>query len=100
MINAAFREYDYYKTTVNKSYGQEVLPPLSATPEGKVKLSIFSTSKGTQDNILYMNCQYIGFTYDTEIDDKYIIQYGKERLKVLYIQSKGRYKQVFLKRVN
>lgn len=100
MINAGFREYEYYKTSVNSEYGQEIIPPHNTKPQGKVKLSIFSTSKGTQDNILYLNCQYVGFTFDAEIDDKYIILYGKERLKVLYCQTNGRYKQVFLKRVN
>ena len=94
------RLYDYYKTVNNAEYGQENLPAANATPEGKVKLSIFPISTGTQENILYSNCSYVGLTFDAEIDDKYVIQYVKERLKVMYIQPKGRFKQVFLKRVN
>ena len=100
MINVDMRLYDYYKTVNNAAYGQEHLQAADAKPEGKVKLSIFPISTGTQDNILYSNCSYIGLTFDAEIDDKYVIQYGKERLKVMYIQPKGRFKQVFLKRVN
>lgn len=100
MIIGNFRYYDYWRITVNEEYGQEVLPDAAAEPIGQVKLSIYPTSTGTQENILYANCSYVGLTYDAEIDDKYIIQYGKERLKVMYIQPIGRYKQVFLKRVD
>jgi len=94
------RLYNYYKAVNNAAYGQEHLPAADAKPEGKVKLSIYPISTGTQENILYSNCSYIGLTFDAEIDDKYVIQYGKERLKVMYIQPKGRFRQVFLKRVN
>lgn len=100
MIYANMRLYDYWKVSVNEEYGQEILADADTEPMGKVKLSIYPTSTGTQENILYANCSYIGLTFDAEIDDKYIIQYGKERLKVMYIQPNGRYKQVFLKRVN
>lgn len=100
MINVDMRLYDYYKTVNNAEYGQEHLPAANAEPQGKVKLSIFPISTGTQENILYSNCSYVGLTFDAEIDDKYVIQYGKERLKVMYIQPKGRFKQVFLKRIN
>ena len=94
------RLYDYWLVSVNDAYGQEVLPDENTEAAGKVKLSIYPTSTGTQENILYTNCSYIGLTFDAGIDDKYIIQYGKERLKVMYIQSMGRFKQVFLKRIN
>lgn len=99
MIINNMRLYDYWLITVNEDYGQEVMPDAAAEPIGQVKLSIYPTSTGTQDNILYANCSYVGLTFDAEIDDKYIIQYGKERLKVMYIQPTGRYKQAFLKRV-
>lgn len=101
MIINNMRLYDYWKVSVNEDYGQEVLPDTATEPAaGQVKLAIYPTSTGTQDNILYANCSYVGLTYDAEIDDKYIIQYGKERLKVMYKQPIGRYKQVFLKRVD
>ena len=100
MIGNNMRPYVFYKISYNAAYGQEVMPPEDAEPEGTVRLSIFTTSKGTQENILYTNCSYMAFTFDAGIDDKYIIQYGKERLKVMYAQNVGRYKQVFLTRVN
>lgn len=99
MISGNMRVYDYWLTTINEKYGQQVMPSADTRPDGEVRLSIYPTSTGTQDNILYYNCQYIGLTNDAEIDDRYIIQYGKERLKVSYIQRMGRYKQVYLKRI-
>ena len=100
MIINNMRLYDYWLVSVNEEYGQEVLPDAAAEPAGKVKLAIYPTSTGTQDNILYANCSYVGLTFDTEIDDKYVIQYGNERLKVMYKQHNGRFKQIFLKRVD
>ena len=94
------RLYDYVKVIENDTYGQEIIPPFDTAPLGQVKLAIYPSSTGTQENILYANCAYVGFTYNNEIDDKYIIQYGKERLKVMYIQPHSRMKQVFLQRIN
>lgn len=99
MIMSKMRLYDYWLISVNEEYGQEVLPDADAEPTGKVKLSIYPTSTGTQDNILYSNCSYVGLTFDAEINEKYIIQYGNERLKVMYIQPMGRFKQAFMKKV-
>lgn len=99
MIANNTRLYDYWKISVNEEYGQEVLPAADAAAAGQVKLTITPTSTGTQDNILYANCAYVGITYDAEIDDKYIIQYGKERLKVKYIQQHGKRRFVYLQRV-
>lgn len=99
MIMNSMRLYDYWLVAVNDEYGQEIMPTAETNPAGQVKLSIYPTSTGTQDNILYANCAYVGLTYDAEIDDKYIIQYGKERLKVMYCQPHGRFKQVFMRMV-
>lgn len=99
MIYNRMRQYNYWLVAVNDLYGQEVMPSADAEPVGTVKLSIFPTSTGTQDNILYANCAYVALTYDAEIDDKYVVAYGKERLKVMYCQPQGRMKQVFLRRV-
>ena len=99
MINNNFRLYNYWLITLNAEYAQEVLPDADEPPAGQIKMAIYPTSTGTQENILYANCSYVGLTYNAEIDDKYIIQYGKERLKVMYIQPNLRFKQVYLKRV-
>lgn len=100
MIYSNMRLYDYWKVSVNEEYGQEVFPDTETEPAGQVKLSIYPTSTGTQDNILYSNCSFVGLTLDTEIDDKYIIQYEGQRLKVMYKQPQGRLKQVYLKKVD
>ena len=60
-------------------------------------MAINISSQATQDNILYKDCTYVGLTMDANVDDTYVIEFGRERLKVLYVNPKGRYKQVFLK---
>lgn len=97
MINAEMKSYNYFTIGGNDAYGQ---PQASADPVGQVKLAIYSTSTTAQDNILYKTAEYIGLTTDVEITDRYIIEYEKERLKVLYVQKKGRFKQVFMERMN
>ena len=62
-------------------------------------MSISISSQSVQDNIMYQGCQYMGLTHDTEVNDTYVIEYGKERLKVLYVSPQGRLKQVFLTRM-
>ena len=93
MINSNMREYSYFLYGDDDGYGQ---PTLSKEPIGKVKMSIHNTSTSIQDNINYKGATYIGLTHDKSISDTYVIQYGDERLKVLYITPQGRYKQVFL----
>lgn len=94
MINTDFRLYDYFTFGDDDGYGQ---PALSTEPKGAIKMAINVSSQATQDNILYKDCSYVGLTQDANVDDTYVIRYGKGKLKVLYINPKGRYKQVFLK---
>ena len=95
MINSQFRTYDYYTFGDKDNYGQ---PTLSETPRGKIKIALNILSQSAQDNILYEDCSYVGLTHDANINDKYVIQFGDEKLKVLYVNPIGRLKQVFLKR--
>lgn len=94
MISTDMRLYDYFTFGEKSEYGT---PTISSEPKGKIKMVINISSQSTQDNILFKDCSYIGLTNDKEINDTYVIAYGKERLKVLYVNPKGRYKQVFLK---
>lgn len=94
MINCDMRKYSYLRYGEINEYGS---PALSNEIVGEVKMAINISSLTTQDNILYKDCSYIGLTTDAEIDDKYVILYNNERLKVLYVNDKGRYKQVFMK---
>ena len=96
MIYADMRYYDYLTFGAENDYGQ---PKLDDEPRGQVKMAIYTVSQSTQDNVLYQNATYIGLTNDAEIDDKYVILNDEERLKVLYVQPRGRYKQVFMARM-
>lgn len=93
MIHPNMKFYSYYTLEKPNEYGQRLAS--NPVPAGTVKMCVFVSSQSVQDNINYKNCQYIGLTQD-EIKDTYVIQYGDERLKVLYINTQGRYKQVFM----
>lgn len=95
MINARMKQYEYYLYTDANEYGQ---PQITEEAQGTIKMAISITSQSVQDNINYKDAQYIGLTLN-EINDKYIIQYGEEKLKVLFVYGGGRYKQVFLQRI-
>lgn len=90
------RLYDYFAIAEKDAYGQAKLPDQYSIPAGQIKMAINLTSQSIQDNINYKDSQYIGLTH-AEVNDTYIIQYGTERLKVLYVNPQGRYKQVFMK---
>lgn len=94
MISTDMRLYDYSTFGEDDGYG---MPQLSTEPKGKIKMAINISSQSTQDSILYKDCTYVGLTQDANVDDTYVIGYEKGQLKVLYVNPKGRYKQVFLK---
>lgn len=93
MINADMRYYDYFTFGAPNAYGQ---PQLSETAQGSIKMVINTTSNSVQDNVRYKDASYIGLTHAL-VDDSYVIQYGNEKLKVLYVVPKGRLKQVYMK---
>lgn len=95
MINADMQFYSYFTFGDMDGYGQ---PQLSENPIGEIKIAIYTSTLSTQDNVNYKDCSYIGVT-QAPIDDKYVIKYGEEKLKVLYVNPQGRYKQVFLKQL-
>ena len=95
MINARFREYNYYTFGSENGYGQ---PVLSTEPVGTIKLAIYTSNLSTQDNVNYKDCNYIALTH-AEVKDTYVIEFGEERLKVLYVNNEGRLKQAFLKAI-
>jgi hypothetical protein len=91
MIND-FRFYKYYTYGDLDEYGQLTLPTI---PEGQIFMSIHLTSQSIQDNINYSGAQYVGITH-AKLTDKNLIEYNGKKLKVLYINDKGRYNQVFM----
>lgn len=96
MITTDMRTYNYFTLGDKNGYGQ---PTVSEEPQGTIKMAIFISSQSTQDNINYQNCNYVGLTMDKSVNDKMVIEYGEEKLKVLYVNSAGRFAQVFLQRV-
>lgn len=95
MINSQMKTYNYFTFGALDEYGQ---PGLSTEPVGQVKMAINISSQAVIDNINYKDATYVGLTL-AEVNDTYVIEYGKERLKVLYVNPIGRYKQVFLKEI-
>lgn len=98
MINTAFRKYNYFSLGDSNGYGQAtIIKDENGNPivQGSIKMAINISSQGVQDNINYKNAQYVGLTLGN-VNDKFVIDYEGSMLKVLYINPKGRYKQVFL----
>jgi hypothetical protein len=91
MINTRMKNYNYSLLADNDEYGQ----PQLLENQGVIKMAISVTSQSVQDNINYKGAQYIGLTLN-DINDKYIINDGEKKLKVLFVYTGGRYKQVFL----
>jgi hypothetical protein len=92
MITTDMRLYNFFTFGERDAYGQAIL---SKEPIGQIKMAINISSQSIQDNVNYSGANYIGLTH-ANVDDTYVIEYGNERLKVLYINPKGRMKQVFL----
>ena len=97
MINAQMKTYNYFRLLEPDAYGQRQLPPVDAAPVGQVKMAINIASQSVQDNINYQDCNAVGLTHSSLLDDSCVIQCGQERFKVLYVNPIGRLKQVFLK---
>lgn len=95
MINADMRVYEYYKLGEDDGYG---MPTISATPAGTIKMALYIINQSITDTVKYKNVSYTGLTHD-DVTDQYIIQNGTEKLKVLYVQPKGRFKQVYLSKI-
>lgn len=95
MINCDMRTYDYFSFGADNGYGQATI---SAEKQGSIKMAIYVTSQSIQDNINYKQANYIGLTHGA-VNDTYVIQYGNEKLKVLYVIPKGKLKQVFLAKI-
>lgn len=97
MINADKRVYEYFTYDGYDTFGQ---PTLSKEAKGSIKMAVNIVSQSVQDNPLYKDSQYIGIVSPhIEIDDTFVIAYGEQKLKVLYVNPKGRFKQVFMRAI-
>lgn len=90
------RLYNFFTFGEEDAYGQ---PQLSEEIQGQIKMAINTSSQSIQDNIRYKDCSYVGLTHDANVNDTYVIDYEGEQLKVLYVNPKGRLKQVFMKNI-
>lgn len=95
MITANTREYSFYKYGSLNAYGQ---PQLSSSPAGTIKMSIYLTNQALSKNALYATATYIGLTTDV-VDDTYVVDFGGILLKVGYVSTDGRYKQVYMEKL-
>lgn len=96
MIRTQMRLYKYYILGRNNDYGQ---PVLYEDENNTINMAINFASEALQENPLYSGAQYVGLTFDKNINATYIIKYGNEKLKVLYANPLGRYTQVFMARM-
>jgi hypothetical protein len=95
MINARMHNYEYFTLEEPDEYGQQ---NISANAKGTIKISISNISTTTSESIKYKEADYIGLTL-APIDDSYIIAYNGIKLKVRYVISDSRYKQVFMSEI-
>lgn len=95
MITLDMRNYNYFTFGAKNTYGQ---PQLSDDVKGTIKMAINTTGTTVQDNVRYKDASYIGLTLGN-IDETFVIDYNGEKLKVLYVNPRGRYKQVFMKNI-
>lgn len=85
--------YNYFTLGNDDDYGQ---PQTALIPAGEVKLSISLSSQSKTDNVLYATAAYIGLTTEDKLTVSSIVDYNGNKLKVVYINPFGRYKQVYL----
>ena len=87
------RFYNYFTFGAKDSYGQ---PQLSEEVQGSISMAINVVSQALSDNVNYKQATYIGLTLDTKVNETYVIEYEGKKLKVLYVNPKGRLKQAFM----
>ena len=93
MIATDMRPHTFFTIGEPNEYGMSVV---SDEPKGVIKMAIYINSQSVVDNIKYKDATYVGLTADTSVDDTYIIDYLGVKLKVLYVNPQGRYKQVWM----
>ena len=86
------RNYTYQKYDGKDGYAQPILSDEKYT----ISMAISVISNQISDSAIYRDAQYIGLTKGT-LDDKCVITYGTDKLKVLYVIP-GRYNQVYMAR--
>lgn len=86
------KQYNYRTCEVFDEYGDAVI---SNDVKGTIKMCINVIS---QNNELFDGSTFLGLT-QAEVNNTYVIEYEDLKLRVLYVQPKGRYKQVYMGRL-
>ena len=92
MILRDMRPYEFTMLGAVDDYGQMTI---DGGTEGAIRMAVYVASQTIGDSIVYRDAQYIGMTKD-DVTDRHIIHYEGQRLKVLYVQPKGHFKQAFM----
>lgn len=95
MINPQMRTYNFYRYGEVNAYGQ---PTLATSSSGTIKIAINLLSQQVPESLPYSAATYLGITLD-DADDNMVIAFGAEKLKVLYVNSFGRFNQVWMARL-
>lgn len=95
MINNDMRLYNYHLLEDADGYGQVVC---SEEVKGQVKMAVNIASQTVRDSVAYNGTELVGLTHDN-VTDKYVVVYNDEKYKVLYVNPKGRLKQVYMTRM-
>lgn len=93
-IRSSMKSYPLYELGSLDSYGQLGSPNLV----GEVELDLQVYSHSQLGSPLYENCEFIGLTLARDLSDKNLIEVEGKKLKVLFVNSQGRYTQIFLRR--
>lgn len=96
MINTDMRSYSFFTFGEKDEYGQ---PQLSEEAQGSIRISINSISQAISDNVNYSQATYLGLTRDAKVNNTYVIEYEGNKLKVLYVDTKGRLKKVYMSEI-
>lgn len=92
MIMRDMQALDLYQLGAQDEYGQAAQP----AKVGTITAAVYERSKAVSDSVLYTECEYMALTHDS-ITDSNAIAYGGKLLKVMYVMSRGYFKQAFLK---
>ena len=94
MITTTFNDYDYYTySSAQNEYGEKTV---MSTKAGTVSIAIYLYTQNIVSNIKYKDAQYIGLTESAALTESCVVACGDKRLKVLYINPVGRWRQGYM----
>lgn len=92
MIRRDMQVLDLYQLGATDEYGQAAQPAKAGT----ITAAVYERSQTVSDSVLFTECEYIALTHES-ITDSNAIAYDGKLLKVMYVMSRGYFKQAFCK---